>query len=286
MANVCDVVLKTLANHFYQHDASQLFELLPEEECTAVTDAAIVQQSPSHFVLYNSSLLLSIHYSWLESVFKSCSKELWPWLLHCVDTRAVPRLEKLLDTRACPEPPPQFAMSTLVKKLYQQVLYESMTPKFALPAGSLNHLLDLSKDQLMELIDLLGFHDLANELRVVVDKNLVRKIYSLFTVKQRKFLNHCLRKKPVIASQGGALMDQVKSSANLKHLLHKKGLARFSMAMAGEHPSLLWYISRRLDTGRGSSFLKCASGNKQPRVTKALIPQVIEITSLYFQKDG
>ncbi|MBI3236848.1 MAG: hypothetical protein HYZ48_04010, partial [Chlamydiales bacterium] len=59
--------------------------------------------------------------------------------------------------------------------------------------------------------------------------------------------------------------------------LLQRGINRIAKSLYGQHPSLIWYISRRLDIEKGTMLLNLCSALDHPQGAHLLIEQVVEL---------
>ena len=77
--------------------------------------------------------------------------------------------------------------SYLQHTLFLAIAPQDLIPIACLPSDPLNHLLTLSFQELLSLIDLLCMHDLAVEIRHIIDTSKLKEVYSLLTKPQTNF---------------------------------------------------------------------------------------------------
>ena len=63
----------------------------------------------------------------------------------------------------------------------------------------------------------------------------------------------------------------------LKAILHHRGFNRLAKALFGCHPSLLWHISHKLDTGRTKVLRKFYTDINNDEALKSLTNQILEL---------
>jgi len=216
-----------------------------------------IQRWPSPTALDFSKLLSqknwaeSIHFSWFTAPLKTLPPETQQLFLSLLESKqACDVCDMLALNRSTVTYSPfmhPFLMDELKRKVQQGI---EIISKDTLPTSDFNVLLFLEKKQLLNLIDLLGVHDLSADLRQVVDKELLRKIYAALTGEQLRFLHYCSKQpmKWVSPKLGLLVWDGMKKS--LHNMLHGRGLVRLGRALFDENESLKWHLMHRLDTGR------------------------------------
>jgi hypothetical protein len=125
-----------------------------------------------------------------------------------------------------------------------------------LPPSPMNRLLNLSKRQIIGLIDLLSIYDLAIEVRQIVETKILKKLYSFLTDAERKLLKQIAARPEPFTPPKIGLERWNGEEDSLRHSLHKRGLSRLGLALSGQDPALIWYICHQLDIGRGNALFK------------------------------
>lgn len=271
------IILRVLLNRFHQGPVEAMLRCLPQEDAHAIlaqeihsTDAKLALSQPQE-------LINRVHYSWLLPAIKSLPQGLHAPILKLLPKERLGRLQKLLPEtlKISPEP-----LSPFVQKFLAQILYHSLEPGEVLPVEYLpkTPLTDLvywTKPRLMELMDLLGIHDLAEEMRHIIDKQRLSLLQPCLTTKKKQFLRLCLHKTEKIATSRIGLDKWDGDCRKLNQLIHQRGLLRLGKALCSQHPDLVWHIAHVLDSGRGEAILNHYSSAAIPGVTPVLVQQVI-----------
>ena len=155
--------------------------------------------------------------------------------------------------------------------------HDRLLPVDYLPPSPLNKHSEPSKAQLINLIDLLAMHDLAVEIRQIVETKILKKIYSFLSEEQRRFLKLTAARHEVSPPPKIGLDRWDGNEESLRHLLHKKGLARLGSALSGQDPSLAWYVCHLLDIGRGSALFKLCEREGSASAVDTAVRQVEEL---------
>ncbi len=223
-----------------------------------------------------------IHFSWFSNPIKSFPQNTQKLFLSLLDKKQASQVCQMLQipyARVTFSPfMGPFLMDELKHKIYQGVEVVSVEN---LPHSTLNALISLTRNYLLNLIDLLGVHDLSTDLRQIVDKELIKKIYEALTENQLRFLHYSSRQPMKWISPKLGLNAWDGSKEKLQRLLHGRGLARLGHALSDENESLKWHVLHRLDIGR-AAIVDRVMRQKQDL---ALIPyfkdQVIHIVKRY-----
>lgn len=269
------IMLRVLMNRYHQGAPSVLLEGLREEDAQLVLDQAITSSEASQIMLRPSELLGGqIHYSWLQPVIETFSPDMQPLLISALPKESAQALTKLMDKPKLPTPMP-FARNFLLLVLCRKFSKRAVMPMQFLPETPLSPLVTLTKQQLLELIDYLGVYDLAEEIRHIVDKVLLKSIYACLTAKKQHFLRICLHQKEKLKAAKIGLVNWKGDASQLERLLHRRGLLRLSYALSGQPRDFVWHLAHRLDVGRGHILGKNFSDTEILGVSTFLAQQVL-----------
>jgi hypothetical protein len=177
-----------------------------------------------------------------------------------------------------------------VKAYLQSSIYKNipeidrvMTLEY-LPQSTLSVLASWTKFELVELIEFLGLHDLAEELRQVVDQKSLKNVYACLTPKEQKYLRFCMHHKSKLAPPSLGLDRWSGDCGKLKTALQSRGLIRLGKALSGEHPDFMWHLTHILDSGRGKALMKYYSKEPVGGVTALLAQQVLNLMNMLKKK--
>ncbi|MBA2728569.1 MAG: hypothetical protein H0U49_10415 [Parachlamydiaceae bacterium] len=173
------------------------------------------------------------------------------------------------------EEPAPAVQNFLFSLLFDKLKFSSVQPAAFLAETALTPLLGLSKSQLIELIDYLGIYDLAQELRQIVDKSVIKNVNNALSVKKQRFLKICMHQKEKISVAKLGLINWQGDGPQLVRVLHRRGLLRLGGALSGQDPDFIWYIIHRLDSGRGNIVEKSYSKKEIPLTSSSLVMQVL-----------
>jgi hypothetical protein len=227
----------------------------------------------------NGTLLERVHWSWFLPTLKSYSPQEQILFLSSLDETSAKMLAEEIPCKASKTELTNAGRAYLRKLLLDSVIgaHNRLLPIEYLPPSSLNQLLKLSRNQLIDLIDLLSMHDLALEVRQIVETKILKKIYSLLSEAQQKFLKIVRAKHEVMAPAKLGLDRWDGKEESLRQMLHRRGLARLGLALSRQDGSLGWYICHRLDIGRGSVLFKYSEKEGSVALVAAAVRQVEEL---------
>lgn len=140
----------------------------------------------------------------------------------------------------------------------------------------------LSKRELELLSDYMGLFDLAEELRKVIDKPTITKVYAELSSKEIVFLEQCLTRRFLWRLPPIGLETWLKNPSGFRHVLQKRGLARLCVGLSGEDPFLIEKLIFTLDMGRAKILKHLVKSSPIEPATTLVQKQVIELFDLLF----
>lgn len=281
------MLIKILLNRFHPDGGEPLLKYLPSEEAKAVQQQNLAFKDPLPLLTLSKDLVARIHYSWMAPIFQKQP----PWKQQMIIS-ALPEpqgsgLRYLFKLKAQKNKPSVPFKTFLLNKLFE-IWHPSKDtlPLAFLPPSPLTPLLKLSKNQLVELINLLAMHDLSESIRHIVDKNQLKAIYNCLSLKKQQFLRMCLHQKEKITAPKLEMEKWDGDKNKLEQMLHKRGLLRLGKALCGQHPQFFWYITRTLDTGRAAALARYYQEEPLPEISPLLVQQVLSLINFIKQKDS
>lgn len=273
MNNKSLLTLKTLACQYYGSPAEALVSYLPPEK-QAMFSIETKNVDLEALLFSRNNFLAMVHPSWLSKLLSSFDATTQKYVTATLPQENIPKIE--MDELWKP-----FFLKLLLDRLYPQ----ETLPLVLLPPSDLDILTTLSHDQIVATATFLGLNDLAEELRNVIDKNVLKKVYSLLSKEQRPFLTSLLKQKDKIVFQKQkSIIRQIKSKLHLQQLLHRRGLIRLGIALSQEDHSFIWHICHILDCTRGQFVEKVSLGQAPEQIIKALQQQIITAATSVEQK--
>ena len=277
MMNSSEWVLKAILNRYPPASRESLQQFLPEEERTRL-DA--MPSSPLETNVEEPSLLDRVHWSWLLPALESFSARELKLFLSALSSQTKETLARELKIKT----PPTEALNPIFQEFAVQTLSATVTgdpvhllPVYFLPPTPLTPLLRLDKQQLVQLIDTLSLHDLAVELRQIVETKILKKIYSFLSEEEKKSLKKAASIKQPFSVSRLQLEKWNGTEKSLRTLLHKRGIARLGAALSTQHPDFIWYICHQLDIGRGKTLAKFSESEVAKGASQAIIHQIEEL---------
>lgn len=265
-------ILKLLINRYAPAEREALLQFLPREEAYSVTSCDIESSDLTPLFEQPKRSLASIHYSWIQPAIEKFPIELQKAVISCLLPEQISGLKV-----SSPLHLSAFSKSFFIEQLYEKLEIGNHLPPEYLPGTELSPLLHWSKGELIEIIDFLGLHDLASEVRQIVNRNHLKNIYSCLNSKQLYYLKACLQQKELIVSPKLGIDPTAQDCVKLKLIVHRRGLSRLGKALCGQHPDMVWHLSHSFDMGRGNILLKDFRPIELPRITNVLRQQVVSL---------
>lgn len=275
------IMLGGLLARFHPEEGKALYRYLSAKERVQIESLPAPKDLQFNLLFSADKWMEPLHYSWFAAYLETLSPALLLATLPPKQAEALRKTLKYIPEKKTLSPFLRGYLSQELKKLMQK---PDILPAGHLPPSNLNPLLDLHKPELLHLIDLLGIHDLAAELRHVIDKSVLSRIYGVLTQEQRQFCHYCSKQampwvppKLNISAWSGE-----KKSLNI--LLHQRGLFRLAKALTLEDPSLRWHLCHHLDVGRGEILLKHMKEKYDPALIPHFKNQVVHLLKRFQQK--
>lgn len=261
------MMLGVLVNRYHPSSIKEWTDFLPPAEKKAVLSQNIQASDPTP-LLSTERLLKKIHPSWVKPL---------------IETFPDPIRALLLPSSGKP-----FSFSSLLGLpspiqtfLFQQFSHllklNEHLPLEYLPSNERSVLMDWQKDKRLQLVNFLGLHDLASEVRHIVNRQYLNNIYSCLTAQELAYLKSCLHQKQRIIAPKLGIDPSQQDCSQLKKTLHQRGLIRLGRALSREHPDFVWHLAHRFDKSRGEFLLREASLSTPPNMVALLQQQVIHL---------
>ncbi|HEY2811555.1 MAG TPA: hypothetical protein VGJ00_09240 [Rhabdochlamydiaceae bacterium] len=166
----------------------------------------------------------------------------------------------------------------LKRQLFSSLIgQEDLLPLCCLLNTPITALLSMDHEELLDLIDLLSMHDLASEIRQIIDTSKLKRIYAILSPAQINFLKTLIYRKEPVVFKKLELTKWDGRTEVLKSTLEQRGINRLAKALNSEQPSLLWYIAHRLDIDKGQQLIKLCTPLDHPQAALLLSEQVVHL---------
>lgn len=278
-----EIVFKAFLSRCSEEKQQKLSRFLSEETKAHLKLVPSVEKAADPKAWLSSDLLDTIHWSWLLAPLKTYTAEEQKYFLASLSPHLAHSLSKSLNLS-----PPFPELTKSAGGYFRSILekhlladQEDFLPSPCLPDNTLSELLDLSKKQLMHLVNLLSLQDLAAEIRQIVDTKILKKVYSFLTDEEKKRLKEISSHSEPFGFIRLSLDRWDGMEESLRLLLHKRGLARLGLALAGQDPHFVWHICHQFDIGRGSNLLKFSSKEISEEQRERLSAEIKELIRGY-----
>lgn len=280
------LAFQTLLEKCEPDKKSTFLSYLSDESKETLDDTTPSEQDPFSNPLSTTERISSVHYSWLITFLEPFAENDKLMILAALNDFQATKLKAHFKISAPLPSISPHANNFLIDAIYQWLISDqkSFVPLEFLPHHPLNVLLHLSKGEIQTLIDYLGLHDLAVEVKHIVKSDQIIKIQKVLSKAQQNFLKSLLKEKEPITFVRLNLDGWNGEEEKLKGILHHRGCNRLAKALFGCHPSLLWHICHTLDTGRTKILRKFFTDINNEQVQKALLKQVVELIPMVQKK--
>ncbi len=259
----------------------ELLRFLPASIAVEIQSLKLAKDlNPSTF-FSNSAWMDPIHYSWFSEAIKKYPAPVKAAFLKVLTPPKIKSVEQLSGLKSKKGEMPPILTPFLLEILRKNLQGSEICDEQLLPPSTLNFLLQLERGNLIQTADLMGLHDLAADLRQVVDKELLKKTYNSLSQEQLHFLNYCIKQPIRWVSPKLGLTGWDGSPETLKSLIHFRGLVRIAKAIFTEDASFIWHFLHRLDTGRAQVIQKELTKKQDPALSSFFKTQLLHIAKRY-----
>lgn len=278
-------LFKVLLNRFHPGIGEAYLKSLPPDEVKEISKQTTTSQDPAIALTWPRQVIARTHYSWLAPIVKTLPHSLQAPVIASLSDSQATGLKSLLKIHSLPG-----HLSDAVKAFFIGQLYKKWQPHEAIPVqyltpARLMPLLELSKAELVDVIDLLAMYDLVDAMRRIVDKNFLKAIYQCLTPQKQEFLRICLHKKEKVSAPKLDIEKWNRDPKALKILLHRRGVLRFGKALNGQTSFFIWHLVHILDTGRGAAIAQHYNPEDVTGITPILEQQVLSLINFLKQKN-
>lgn len=234
---------------------------------------------------FTTTLLESIHYSWFTPFLRNLSENDIRLFLSALEETSAKKLKDLLKVSSPLIPLSPLASSFFRKKIAEPFLSQmpELIPLQALPFSRLSTLLTLRPETLRLVSEFLGLHDLAVEIKQIIDTVQLKKIHSLLSKEKEYFLKMLSHKKEPVVFKRMELSRWDGSANTLLNLLFQRGLNRLAKGLFLEDVSFVWYVKHRMNEEDAKIFSSLHKSLEHPKAYSILSDQILEVIS-FLQK--
>jgi hypothetical protein len=264
---------------------SALLSYLSEQDREKVQASSFSEKNPLDTTFDEADLFNRVHPSWIAPLLRSLPESEVLLFLSCLPEDLQKKVKhSLMLSQPLPIPTP-IAKKYLLSRLYEQLTQQDndILPVDLLPHSPLNTLLDIQVDSLPMLIEYLGLHDLAVEMRQIIDTTQIKKIHSSLSEAKVSYLKTLCQKKEPVLFRRMELAKWDGKAESLHKVIYHRGLNRLAKALYVEHHSLIWHLCRSLPWEDATVLQNLCKPLEHPKAANLLSHQILEITPLLYQ---
>lgn len=271
------MTFQVLLNYFHSKVDAKLFRCLPSMEAEEILEASTTLSNPLNILEWPKKLISRTHYSWFIPLIKQ-----EPLYRQMILLTVLPETHSSRLQRSLKIPSFQGTLAPAIQEYVLNEFYQSWKPQEpfpieCLPTTSLSPLLNLSKNEIVELIDFFALYDIVHSMRLIVDKTLLKKIHSSLSSKQQGFLRACASYKGKLNVPKIDFSKWDGQPETFNKILQTIGMMRLGKAICGQSRPFLWILTHTLDIGRGKIIENYYQETEIPGITALLEPQVLFI---------
>ena len=275
----------TVFNSFLMQSPSpkreSLLKCLGEREKSLLDALPKTQGDPSKGFSSSEEILTRIHYSWFAPYLRTLSEKDIRLFLSALTEEQASGLKKILLLSEGKISLTKAAKLFLQKHLLSELIgtRSDILPPECLPDSPLNVLLNLKFSDLNDLIFFLGLHDLALDMKHIIETAKLKKIQAILSNEQQNYLKILFQsREPVIFAKMG-LAKWMGDEESLKQLIFQRGFNRLAKAVYGQDASFLWYLIHALEIDEAHLLQKLCTPLDNSTATQALTFQIFELLS-------
>lgn len=278
-------MLKVLLSQYQNSAAPALMRYFPGEVADCLRQGTINCDDASRLFVDERAMLSQFHYSWVYDAIKKFPSEDHPFLLVSLPDNHLAALSQLMKVRLSNLQRPSLAAANyFIHAIYQRIEGASdVLPIDLLPHKPLSKLLEMNREFLLEVIDLLGIFDLAAKVKQIVNTVELKKITDCLSPVKQKFLRMIVSKVDKIQLPPIDLSSWNGKAEKLQKIIHRRGLYRLSLTLSAYSPDFVWHLTHRLDTGRAEIIYRYYVEKENPNIS-ALLEQTLFIMNILTQK--
>lgn len=272
------MVLKGFLERCPPHMQEGLIHLMPMQERLALQE--LPPCVPFEKEKLDFDILDWVHFSWLTPLLRSLAEGEVRLFLSTLSESQAKALSHALGLHNHLPHLSQVANKGLRSLLRQQITQnQELTPFAFIAKHQLNHLLSLSSETLDHLVRFLGLHDLSFEMRQIISAATLKALFACLGKKEADYLNRLMLHREPLVFQRLFLKQWDGSKEELAKRIDERGLHRLSHALYKASTSMRWYLSRKLDIYKGTTFLKFDDKPTHERAQEILTDQILKILS-------
>ncbi|KPK33725.1 MAG: hypothetical protein AMS24_00135 [Chlamydiae bacterium SM23_39] len=285
MQNASIVILNEFLKKFAEKKRKNMLSFLSDEIRKKIEKTPHLKVSIDFEKFEPQNIIKEIHYSWYLPFLKKFPKKQQLWFLSLLEKNISEKLKNFLQIKEKIKKLPIFFSFFLQKIFFKEILDDYILPKEYLVPSKLNFLLNLSKNNLIKLINFLALFDLAKEIPKIIDTKILKKIDKHLSKEEKIFLHSKIKYKESFSFPKLQINKYINSKEAFKLMLHKRGIIRFAKALSTQDNNLIWHISRKLDIGRGKILYELSQKDKFFEISKSITSNIIQILPIITKEE-
>lgn len=253
---------------------------LPEEKRSALSayyEGAIPSIEGAELLPPLQAIIEQMHPSHLVTIVQNFSRGDQNALLSVLSESQTNFLKEELQIDEELKEPSPLLKKFLLQQLTKALLENAPPLSPILPTSPLNKLLQLTHPQLLNLCSFLGLHDLANEVKKIIQSDKLKGIEAILSQDEKKCLKNLLKGKEIVTFGTLNLQSWDGKKESLREVLQGRGINRLAKALYKENPTLIWHISHKLEKNQAEMLHKLCVDPKNKMAHEALKNQVMTI---------
>jgi hypothetical protein len=260
---------------------ADLLNHLTDKEKHSLESLPKTYRDPTQGIEPVSTQLERIHFSWFAPYLRTLSEreiKLFAAALSDSQAAGLKKSLRLSGSLASLTPGAKaYLQNTLMKEVSADIA--DLLPIECLPDSTLNPLLNLKMADVLILVSFLGLHDLAVEMRHIIETSKLKKISEALTAEELKYVKILMQSREPVSFSRIGLANWQGDKENLKTIIQQRGINRLAKALYGQHPSFIWHFAHKLDSDRGMAVQKLCAPLENVSAAKLLVAQVLELLS-------
>jgi len=285
MRSKTNYMIKVLINRYHNTAEDALLKAMHPEDAQEISHVPTQSTNLSIATRQPLELLENIHYSWIATTLREIETGKRTLLLSALPDSQKQKVSQLLKQKTISFTQAAVFRNFLLKDLWNRLKLSEDIPLDWTKETLLSCLTHFSKNELVELIDFLGIHDLAEEVRQTVDRKSLKGLYRALSPRKQQFLRVCLQQKDKIVGSRLQFSKSDPDPEEIERTLHRRGIIRLAKALSGQPKELVNHIVYTLDTGRGTLLSQAVLPDEIKGVTPLLAQHVLNLIQFLKRKN-
>ncbi len=281
-----DISFKSLLGGLSESKHRELIEFLTPKEKENLKKAPQVQLQD---LLDNSihAFIDHIHPSWIEFILSKYSIQDKRLLIQAFEQQKEKVCEKLNLTEV------GLQLSSVAVQFIRNLVYQDLLslkdqvlPVYTLKKENFYSLLELNQNTIHDIIIGMGFFDLKEELKNLIDKDKIKQLKEAFEEKHFDFLKSINQKPKDLVFTPIGIQNWDGNQTELRELLKSRGLNRLAKIISTSSVSFYWHLSLIFSIDDAKILKKLMVKTIDPKISLALIHQLEESITFFTQYHG